>query len=281
LPFEANPPDAGQRAAGAPLLSVLMASRNAARFIGRSIESVLAIEGVDLELVIQDALSDDGTTDIAAGFDDPRIRLVSEADTGQSDGWNRALKRARGEWIGWLNADDLYVADGVARLAAALDDSVDFVYGDYRTIDAQGRGLKAYQSSRPFGVAEVLRYGVYINCSAAVYRAALLRELDGLDPALHYCMDYDLLLRLARRGAPSRYVPTRVQELRTHDDAKTSRHVWRFFREAATVGFRNAHAVKHGSVKVLMGQTIFFAYIATRPIWQTQAWRRVRPAKRL
>ncbi|MGI8557686.1 MAG: glycosyltransferase family 2 protein [Solirubrobacteraceae bacterium] len=263
-----------------PDLSVLMASFNTARFIERSIESVLSIEGIDVELVIQDGGSTDETEAIITRLSDPRIRFVSEPDHGQSDAWNRALARATSDWIGWLNADDLYDAAGVEGLAGHLGERLDFLYGDYGTIDEDGRKLKHYRSSRPFTREGLLRYGVYVNCSAAFYRAEMLRAVGGLDRDLHYCMDYDLLFRLQRQGVRSLYVPGPVQYLRTHSDAK-SQNVWQIAREGAKVGFRNARGVRGGRIRVLTSLTIFSLYLLSAPIWNTNAWRRIRPEKRL
>lgn len=265
-----------------PDLSVLMASYNTGRYIEESIESVLAIDDIDVELLIQDGHSSDDTAAIVERINDPRIKFVSAPDEGQSDAINRALARANGRWIGWLNADDLYDREGVRKLAQHMDDPLDFLYGDYGTIDAQGRHLKRYRSSRPFDHAALLRHGVYINCSAAFYKPELLRSVGGLDPALHYCMDYDLLFRIARRrGVRSRYVPATVQYLRSHDDAKTSKYVWRFFKEASKVAYRNADGVPRGHLRASTGLGIFAVYILTQPVWRSAAWRRIRPEKRL
>ena len=258
-----------------------MPTFNSGHYIEESISSVLKVDAVDIELLIQDGGSTDATRSIIARVDDPRVRFVSEVDSGQSDALNRALDRAQGRWIGWLNADDVYDRDGVARLATHFDDPIDFLYGDYQTIDAAGRRLKRYRSSRPFDRRGLLRYGVYINCSAAFYKPELLRAVGGLDPTLHYCMDYDLLFRIERHGVRSRYVPGTVQYLRSHSEAKTSKYVWRLVREGTRVALRNTDGVRGGRIRVLTGLSVFILYVITRPIWQSAAWRRVRPGKRL
>lgn len=258
-----------------------MPSFNTGRYIERSIESVLAIEGPTVELLIQDAGSTDETAEIVERIADPRIRFVSEPDDGQSDALNRALARARGRWIGWLNADDLYVAEGVARLAEHLDEANEFVYGDWGKIDAEGRETKRFIASRPFTQGNVLDHGVFISCSGAFYKRQTLESIGGWDAELHYAADYDLLHRLAHRQVPSRYVPSLVQYLREHDDAKTSQHVWRFLREGSTVALRNADYVRNGHLRAWRAIAMFFAYIVTMPIWKSRLWLRMRPAKRL
>jgi glycosyltransferase involved in cell wall biosynthesis len=258
-----------------------MPSFNTGRYIERSIESVLAIDGPSIELLIQDAGSSDETAAIVERIGDPRIRFVSEPDEGQSDALNRALARSRGRWIGWLNADDIYVAEGVARLAEHFEEPLDFVYGDWGKIDSEGRELKRFMASRPFTQGNVLDHGVYISCSGAFYRQEILTSMGGWDPELHYAADYDLLHRLAARGARSLYVPTMVQYLREHEEAKTSRHVWRFLREGSRVALRNAGNVRMGHLRAWRAIAMFFAYIVTMPVWKSRLWLRLRPAKRL
>jgi glycosyltransferase involved in cell wall biosynthesis len=264
-----------------PDISVLMPSLNTGRYIERSIESVLAIEGPEIELLIQDAGSTDETKAIVDRIADPRIRFVSEPDDGQSDALNRALARARGRWIGWLNADDLYVAEGVGQLAEHFEQPLDFVYGDWGKIDSGDHAFKHYYASRAFNRRNVLDHGVFISCSGAFYRTELLRSMGGWDSELDYVADYDLLHRLARNGVRSLYVPTVVQYLREHEEAKTSRHVWGFFREGSRVALRNADGVPAGRFRALRAIVMFFVYIVTRPIWKSRIWLRIRPAKRL
>jgi glycosyltransferase involved in cell wall biosynthesis len=258
-----------------------MPSLNTGRYIQRSIQSVLALKGSSLELIIQDAGSSDSTEAIVASTGDDRIRFVSEPDEGQADALNRALARARGEWIGWLNADDIYVPAGVARLTERFDESLDFIYGDWGMIDSDGVVFKRYIADRPFSRQTVMDHGVYISCSGAFYRREVLEELGGWDASLHYSLDYDLLHRLARRGVRASYVPTTVQYLREHDDAKTSRHVWRFLREGSRVALRNTDGIPAGRLRAYKAIVVFFAYILTQPLWKSRLWLRVRPQKRI
>jgi glycosyltransferase involved in cell wall biosynthesis len=258
-----------------------MPSFNTGRYIERSIECVLAIEGPRLELLIQDAGSTDDTKEIVERIGDDRIRFVSEPDDGQSDALNRALARARGRWIGWLNADDIYVLDGVAQLADHFGEPLDFVYGDWGMIDVDGREFKRYFASRPFSRGTVLDHGVYISCSGAFYDREMLKSIGGWDADLHYAADYDLLHRLARRSVRSLYVPTMVQYLRQHDEAKTSKHVWRFLREGSRVALRNTDGVPAGRLRAWKAIVIFFLYIVTQPIWKSRLWLRIRPSKRI
>src|SRR2546430_4160523 len=88
-------------------LSVVVPSLNSGRFIRHALSSVLAQESVDLEVIVQDGGSSDETREIIRDYGDDRILLVTESDDGQAEALNRAVQRATGEWILWLNADDV------------------------------------------------------------------------------------------------------------------------------------------------------------------------------
>lgn len=105
--------------------SIIMAVHNGAQWLDRALESLRVQSWADWELLVQDAVSSDGTSDIvarhAAEWGQGRIKLVSEADSGVYQAWNRALARASGDWIMFLGADDALVdAHVLARAAREL-----------------------------------------------------------------------------------------------------------------------------------------------------------------
>ena len=93
-------------------VSVLTPSYGYGRFIADGIESVIRQRGVHPQHIVQDAGSDDETLDVLRSFGD-RVEWASEHDQGQSDGLNKALSKATGEWVAWLNADEYYLPDGL------------------------------------------------------------------------------------------------------------------------------------------------------------------------
>ena len=96
-------------------VSVLTPSYEYGRFIADGIESVIQQQGLRLQHIIQDAGSGDETLEVLRSFGD-RVEWASETDLGQSDGLNRALLKATGDWIAWLNADEYYLPDGLRVL---------------------------------------------------------------------------------------------------------------------------------------------------------------------
>ncbi len=93
----------------APLVSIVMPSFNQAAFIPAAVESVLSQSYPELELIIADGGSTDGTIEWLKQkcLSDTRLRFFSETDSGPADALNKALKKTRGTIIGWLNSDDL------------------------------------------------------------------------------------------------------------------------------------------------------------------------------
>src|SRR5689334_16922805 len=108
-----------------PSISLLMPCYNAHAHIETAVRAAMAaLEETD-ELVIQDGASSDGTLDIINRLTsrDSRVRLVSERDDGQADALNKALARARGAYVGWLNADDIIDPEGVRAVRERIAQS--------------------------------------------------------------------------------------------------------------------------------------------------------------
>jgi glycosyltransferase involved in cell wall biosynthesis len=197
-------------------VSVLTPSFGYGRFIADGIESVIRQRGVHLEHIVQDAGSDDETLDVLRSFHD-RVQWTSEHDQGQSDGLNKALSKASGEWVAWLNADEYYLPDGLRVLVEEGERTkADVVYGDCVTVDRDGRMI-GLRPQHPFSSLILRLYGPFVASVSVIIRRSILDERPW-DPSLRVVMDWDLYLRLASRGASFRYVPYPVGAFREHAD---------------------------------------------------------------
>lgn len=201
-------------------LTVVTPSYGYAHYLRDAIESVTEQEGITVEHVIQDGESPDGTVELLRELDH-LVDWVSEPDDGQSDALNRAIQRARGRWVAWLNADEFYVPDGLAALVRDGDRAgADVVYGDTLFSDGEGRLTRLLPQHRfsPF----VLRsYGCYISTVSCIVRRSSLGP-DPIDASMRRMMDWDLYLRLLDEGASFRYVPIPVGVFRAHDTRVTA-----------------------------------------------------------
>jgi glycosyltransferase involved in cell wall biosynthesis len=186
-----------------PLVTVVTPSLNQAAFIEDTIRSVLDQSYPALDYVIVDGGSTDGTLDILRRYEG-RLRWVSEKDRGQTDAVNKGFRMARGQVLGWLNADDLYCPGAIREAARHFieDSDVMMVYGAADDIDDQGRVLEQYPTE-PFDF-ERLAYRCIICQPAVFMRKALVEYVGYLDAGLQCSMDLDLWIRcgLAQKENP-------------------------------------------------------------------------------
>jgi glycosyltransferase involved in cell wall biosynthesis len=227
-----------------PEISVVMPSMNQNRFIREAIESVVSQRGVALELIVQDGGSTDGTLETLRDLAHAHAGLSwsSEADTGPAQAINRALRKASGELIGWLNSDDLY-ADSMLMEAAQLFETqpdLVMVYGHGEHIDEAGATLGTYPTvSPPF---DIKRFGAgcHICQPTVVFRSSLLETVGELDERLNASFDFDLWLRVFRQFEGQIGFVDRVQAYsRLHDDCITNQQRRRVAIEGLKVTARH------------------------------------------
>lgn len=206
-----------------------MPTLNQARFIGAAIDSVFAQDLEALELVVQDGGSTDGTLELLAGLaarHGPRLRWESAPDTGPADAVNRAVARARGEWLGWLNSDDLYAPGAVARALAAFERNPgwDIVWGEGEHIDDDGAPLGRYPTRGPEWPLERWADGCPVCQPTVFMRRSAFQALGGLDATLRTAFDFDLWLRwLEERPGRAGFVAERQAYSRLHAGGITLR----------------------------------------------------------
>ncbi len=242
-------------------VSVLIPSLNAARWIARAVATALAEDAVGLEVVVQDGGSTDGTLTVIDRVEDPRLRVESRPDRGQSDALNRAIERARGEWIVWLNADDELIPGALGAALGSAPPGCDVLVGDFETIAADGRVRRAHRGAA-LDRRRLLNRGCYAFSGATLIRRRVFAAHGGLDRRLNLAMDYELFLRIAPRVA-SRHVPLPVGRYRSHPLSKSSTQRWQMFREVGRI--RRAYAATVAAPSLWwLGQARLGLYYASR-----------------
>ena len=189
-----------------PKLTIVTPCLNGAATLPQALESVASQGYPDLEHVVIDGGSTDGTVEI---LERAGVTFVSEPDNGLSDAVNKGLRMATGEAIGWLNADDLYEPGALHRVGCALltNPQAQWVTGRCRIIDAEGRDIRKGVSAYKNLLLSRYSYGMlvtqnFIACPSTFIRRGALDRVGLLDQRFKYSMDYDLWLRLGRLGDP-------------------------------------------------------------------------------
>jgi glycosyltransferase involved in cell wall biosynthesis len=174
-------------------------------FARRAVASVLAQTGVDFEVVVVD----DGSREpcaLADGLADPRVRVLTQpVSLGVAAARNAAIAQARGEWVAFLDDDDLWAPNKLARqLEVAGESDADWVWTGQLLVDKALKPLKLWAAPSPEGIERALldTNGIGGPSSMMVRRAALER-IGGFDEELAVLADWDMWLRLAEHGVPA------------------------------------------------------------------------------
>jgi len=205
-----------------PLVSIVTPSYNQAQFLEATMRSVLEQDYPNIEYIVVDGGSTDGSVEIIERYADQLAWRVSEPDAGQTDAINKGFARANGEILAWLNSDDTYEPGAVREAVNFLmtHPEVGLVYGEANFIDEAGRVIGRFPAAQTD--YKRLRQGyVHIPQQAAFWRADLWHQVGPLDAGFYFAMDYDLWVRLAKL-APLQYLPGRVwANFRLHASGKT------------------------------------------------------------
>ena len=185
-----------------PRISVSTPSFNQARFIGQCIRSVQEQDYPNVEHIIFDGGSTDGTLDVLRRYENV-VRWKSEPDKGQSDAINKGFRAVTGDIVGWINSDDWYTRGAFRQVADYFHKhpEADFVYGNCFFTDADGRVLRRFRTM-PYKWEWLLFTGLLIPQPGFFVRRRVLEDCGLLDIAFRNVMDYEWWLRIARRHPP-------------------------------------------------------------------------------
>ncbi|MDP2653406.1 MAG: glycosyltransferase family 2 protein [Candidatus Omnitrophota bacterium] len=207
-----------------PPLSVITPVFEGERFIESCLKSVIEQNCNRLEHYIIDGGSRDETARIVARYARkyPHIRWVSEKDRGQSDAMNKGIARARGRYIGFLNADDYYEPNVLNHVIDLLEELPEpgLLVGNCRVLDGRGQVIYVNRPQRLDVVSVLLGAQFAVNPSAYFYHRSLHNEIGAYDIADHYSMDLDFLLKAMRR-AHSKYIDRVLGNFRLIEGTKT------------------------------------------------------------
>lgn len=218
-----------------PRITVVTPSFNQAQFLERTIRSVLLQDYPNLEYLVVDGGSSDGSVEIIEKYSPWLSWWVSERDRGQVDAINKGLRRATGDWIAWQNSDDVFYQGAFFSVAKAAqrDCSRGLVVGNINLIDEQDRVISDLRYVRPT-YNSMLAEGMVMTNQAAFWRRELHSELGWLDESYTCAFDFDWFLRILQHSS-ALHVDQVLGALRIHRDTKTTKMMQRCIEEHAQI----------------------------------------------
>jgi len=205
-----------------PKISIVTPSYNQAQFLERTILSVLNQNYPNLEYIIIDGGSTDGSVEIIKKYKKYLACWVSEVDEGQADAINKGFKIVTGEFIGWQNSDDIYLPRAFYKVAKKFSENpdTDLVFGNRYSIDENENIIRDMRYVS-FNHKSLLYEGSALNNQSAFWKKELMDKVGLFDESYKFCMDYDFWVRAGKIG---KFLLIRdyLGAFRGHKDTKTN-----------------------------------------------------------
>lgn len=245
-------------------ITILTPNYNGARWLARAMDSVLSQElapGDELDYILLDGGSTDGSMAIAEARRDRLAALVSEKDAGPADALNKGFRLATGDLVGWLNSDDVYRPGALARALAAAKahPRAAFFFGKCRIVDETGTEIRGFptfvkNACFPFSCRFLIQCINYVSQPASWFRRSALSAAGGLRTDFKAAWDYDLTLRLWRQGGGVRIPGAALADFQWHPGSISGTHYERQFEEEWRAAVEDAgrfspQAALHGCVR--------------------------------
>jgi glycosyltransferase involved in cell wall biosynthesis len=216
-----------------PIISVVVPTRNSARYLGDALSSLVAQTGADFEVIVVDGASTDSTVEVIKRYHPMLpLRWLSEPDSGQTEAINKGLRLAQGEVLSWLNSDDTLASDTLAKVARrfAEEPDLEMLSGLGVLTNPVGGFLRVIPETPIQRVEDLYRFGCHICQPSTFLRRTVLDRHGLLDTTYHLAMDFEYWLRIGR-SVRFRFVPEIFSCFRLHSDSKTVSQQGRFWRE--------------------------------------------------
>lgn len=238
-------------------ISIITVAYNNAKTIGDTICSVAKQTHADFEHLIIDGVSEDETVSVATSFKNNHMRIISEPDKGMYDAMNKGFYLARGDVIGFLNADDLFSDEMVLdRIAKAFEDPfIEACFGDLFYVTQDNKNIVRYWKSKPYSRGYFARGLSPAHPTFYIRRSALVR-LGGFDLTYPFAADIEFMIRyLEVGGVRTTYIPHVLIRMRV--GGTSNRSFYNISQQNAAI-FRalDQHAVPHLFVCFIVGKLV-------------------------
>jgi glycosyltransferase involved in cell wall biosynthesis len=199
-------------------ISIVTPSYNQGKFIEEAIKSVIDQNYDNYEHIIIDNCSDDETKEIVQKY--PNIVFVSEPDEGQSDALNKGFRRATGDIIGWLNADDYYLEGTFEKALGILKaPDIDGLYSNVRFVNEKKELVKNLIIHKP--VKWLSLFHCYIPSTSFFFKREVIERGLSIDKEMHISMDKDFFVNIMHHGFKIQFVNEFFAAFRWHDSNKS------------------------------------------------------------
>jgi glycosyltransferase involved in cell wall biosynthesis len=213
------------------LVSIITPSFNQASYLEQTLRSILEQDYSNVEYIVIDGASTDGSVDIVRKYQNQLTYWASEKDSGQAEAINKGLARASGEIIAWLNSDDYYLPGTISAAVKVFEENPDvvMVYGDMLAVDENGQTINTLKYKQ-LTLVDLLCFQI-IGQPSVFFRREVYEKIGGLDTTFHFLLDHQYWIRIAQQGKIL-HVPQMWAAARYHAEAKNRAKAAEFGREA-------------------------------------------------
>tara|TARA_B110000037_G_scaffold97709_1_gene114555 strand:+ start:4801 stop:5610 length:810 start_codon:yes stop_codon:yes gene_type:complete len=221
---------------------VVIPSFNQGNYISHTLESLWLNHELIEDVLILDNESTDGTLSIIEQFQKkwPTIRLISKKDNGQADALNRGFKEISGQYLCYLNSDDILCPNALMTIAPHFDNGAEFVTGHRLAISSRGLPLWRFPPIPTINDEFFITSGCHQESSFWT-RTSYNKAGGFIDDSYRFAMDFELFVRMRTSGIKVKYINDLVGKFRIHDTSKTT-------NQLSTLGFQEIQRVRkaHG-----------------------------------
>ena len=217
-----------------PLVSIITPSFNQAEFLEKTITSVITQDYPNIEYIVVDGASTDGSIEIIRRYASKINYWVSEPDRGQAEAINKGFIKATGDIVAWINSDDYYLPGTISSVVNAFEKYIDYglVFGDLLSVDREGVIFNVIRYG-DWGLDELMRFNI-IGQPSVFMKHEVLKEAGYLEKDFHYMLDHNLWLKIANISK-IKYIPEIWSAARYHEGAKNIHNAAAFGDEAYKV----------------------------------------------
>lgn len=223
-------------------ISIITPSFNQAQYLEETILSIKNQRYSDIEHIIIDGGSTDGSIDIIKKYETSLAYWVSEKDSGQVEAINKGFKICKGDIVAWLNSDDLLTSDSLKIVSKVFQEKKPiWIAGKCEFIDSDGSSQKIYNQEFPDSLVNWIRllmtgHSYQVLQPSIFFTKRILDEIELLETRYNYSFDHEFFLRIFKKFGPPEIINDIISKFRIHGASKTVSENEKFIYENKRIG---------------------------------------------